>query len=171
MPCPVHTKWVWTTKAIPLVLDVPCWYILTILVGGVAGGEQWHTHRKEIIVEETSNCCVDTELQNQISGPVQLSSDTGDVKQSLTLVDEPKSTQENQKTVSNVIVHHAEDEWEGDTGEQSWVGLLIARDAIGIDDCLPWISEVVGAHVSGWLFLRIGYWMQMSTMFSVASSC
>lgn len=64
-----------------------------------------HNHRRScsgVVIKETSNRCVDTELQNQVSSPVKLSTNGGDIKQGLALVDEPKTAQENQEAVTNV---------------------------------------------------------------------
>lgn len=49
----------------------------------------------------------------------------------------------------NITEHDSEHEREGDQSEQSWVGFLIARNSVSVDDLLGGSSEIVGFKVGG----------------------
>ena len=53
--------------------------------------------------------------------------------------------------MADVAVHDAEQEGEGDDGEQTGVGLLIARHSIRVHDALEAFSELVELEVGGWV--------------------
>ena len=52
--------------------------------------------------------------------------------------------------MEDIAIHDSEEEWEGDDGKQSWVGLLVIWDTISIDNDLEGISESIMLEQS-WL--------------------
>jgi len=52
--------------------------------------------------------------------------------------------------VEDIAIHDSEEEWEGDDGKQSWVGLLVIWDTISIDNDLEGFSESIMLEQS-WL--------------------
>jgi hypothetical protein len=72
--------------------------------------------------------------------------------------------------MSDVSKHHAKEEWKRHYGEEPWVDLSIAWNAVGVDDFLEWPRHLIHLEVGGrclvvicFLYLTYGHGFILST--------
>mmetsp|Transcript_9915 Transcript_9915/g.18432 ORF Transcript_9915/g.18432 Transcript_9915/m.18432 type:complete len:296 (-) Transcript_9915:101-988(-) len=114
-----------------------------ILVPGV---KELQADREEVVVHEAGEDGKEAQACDHVAGGEERRLCEAE---SLRILAEPKSGQEEKDAMPHVAVHHAEDEGEGHDRQQGRVCLLVLRNAIGINHILPDLRVVVDPDVRG----------------------
>mmetsp|Transcript_26520 Transcript_26520/g.65858 ORF Transcript_26520/g.65858 Transcript_26520/m.65858 type:complete len:414 (-) Transcript_26520:1469-2710(-) len=114
----------------------------------VAGCED-EADAQEVVVDEPGVCGEEAHEGDHVSGghhalerPVAPLEGVGEDEQ-------VHAEEQDAGAVSDVAVHDAEEEWESDDGEEPGVGLLVAGDAVRVDQLLEGVAELGAADVGG----------------------
>ena len=99
---------------------------------------------EEVVVHEARVQGEDAQAENHVPRPEEHGLR---VAQALRVPATPDAEHEQQGAVTDVSVHHAEDEREADRGEKGGVRLLVLGDAIGVHDILEGAGVLVRADV------------------------
>mmetsp|Transcript_60123 Transcript_60123/g.158157 ORF Transcript_60123/g.158157 Transcript_60123/m.158157 type:complete len:806 (+) Transcript_60123:399-2816(+) len=116
-----------------------------------AGLEQLEADREEVVVHEARVHREDAQAEHHVPRREEHGLS---VAQVLRIPDQPDAEHEQQGAVTDVSVHHPEDEREGDRGEKGGIRLLVGGDAVGVDHVLEGLGVVVRADVRGRHALR-----------------
>mmetsp|Transcript_1374 Transcript_1374/g.3654 ORF Transcript_1374/g.3654 Transcript_1374/m.3654 type:complete len:673 (-) Transcript_1374:156-2174(-) len=106
--------------------------------------EQLQADGEKVVVQEAGERGEEAETQHQVARAEQ---HRLRMAQGVGVAHEPNAAEQQQRTMADVAVHHAEDERERHDGQQRRISLLIPRDAIGIDDLLEGLGVLVRADV------------------------
>mmetsp|Transcript_83668 Transcript_83668/g.233030 ORF Transcript_83668/g.233030 Transcript_83668/m.233030 type:complete len:710 (-) Transcript_83668:106-2235(-) len=145
MPSPIQTERVRAGPA--AVLDVVDRGELSVAFLVLESGvEQLQAHGEEVVVHEACEGGEEAEAEDEVA---RAEEHRLRVAQRLGVPHEPQAGEQKQRAMADVAVHHAEDEGEGDNGQERRVRLLIPGDAVGVDHVLEGLGVLVGADVGG----------------------
>mmetsp|Transcript_38973 Transcript_38973/g.117689 ORF Transcript_38973/g.117689 Transcript_38973/m.117689 type:complete len:484 (-) Transcript_38973:107-1558(-) len=107
-------------------------------------GKDRQADGKHIVVHESGKHGEDAEAEHQEARPEE---HRLRMTEAFRVAHEVHPCEGQQRAVADIAIHHSEDEWESDHGDERGVRLLIARDAVSVDDLLEGLRVLVGADV------------------------